>query len=293
MKTINLFVTIGFLIIMISNSCDSDPEVELNDSELEIEFSDGTILTENEIEFYDSSTHTFFLKSDIVSQGTLTDFKIRVDNDSILGGVFHSCVLSSMPTTPYYISDCFFSGHDVLTIGFYGNGENVLNDTRILNSLIENNKFHKGLSCQIDSVRIIESAGKTDVVSTITIKNHDNIAYYIPDVNKMGDHYYTDYCGGLSFSNINTGLSSFIKDSNSDRQRDDIKIDDLSKLESNSEMTFTYTSRNYHEIPAGEYNVRARFMGIVYTASNFELIQDNGRIWVGEIYSYKNGVIKE
>jgi len=293
MKTINLFVTIGFLIIMISNSCDSDPEVELNDSELEIEFSDGTILTENEIEFYDSSTHTFFLKSDLVSQDALTNFKIRVDTDSILGGVFHSCVLSSMPPTPYYISDCFFSGHDVLTIGFYGKDENVLNDSRILNSLIENNKFHKGLSCQIDSVTIIESAGKTDVVSTITIKNHDNIAYYIPDVNKMGDQYYTDYCGGLSFSNINTGLSSFIKDSNSDRQRDDIKIDDLSKLESNSEMTFTYTSRNYHEIPSGEYKVKARFMGIVYTASNFELNQDNGRIWVGEIYSYKNGVIKE
>jgi hypothetical protein len=151
----------------------------------------------------------------------------------------------------------------------------------------------QGLSCQIDSVRVVESAGQTDVISTITIKNNDNIAYYIPDVNKMGDQYYTDYSGGLSFSNINTGLSSFIKDSNSDRQRDDIKIDDLSKLEANSEVTYTYTSRNYHEIPAGEYRVRVRFMGIVYTASDFELNQKNGRIWVGEIICYKNGIMIE
>jgi hypothetical protein len=290
MKTINLFMVIGFLIFMISNSCDSDPNVELNNSELSIEFSDGTILTENEIEFYDSSTHTFFLKSDLISETPLTDFKIRVDTDSILGGVFHSCVLSSMPPTPYYISDCFFSGHEVLTIGYYGTGENILNDSRILNSLMESNQFRQGLSFQIDSIRVVESDGQTDVVSTITIKNNDNIAYYIPDVNKMGDQYYTDYSGGLSFSNINTGLSSFIKDSNSNRQRDDIKIEDLSKLEANSEVTYTYTSRNYHAIPTGEYRVRARFMGIVYTATEFELNQDDGRIWVGEIYCYKDGV---
>lgn len=293
MKTINLFIVIGFLIFMISNSCDSDPDIELIDSELSIEFSDGTIITENEIEFYDSSTHTFFLKSDLITETTITDFKIRVDTDSILGGVFHSCILSSMPPAPYYISDCFFSGHDVLTIGYYGTGENGLNDSRILNSLMDSNQFRKGLSCQIDNVRVIVTDGQTDVVCTITIKNNDSIAYYITDVNKMGDQYYTDYSGGLYFSNINTGLSSFIKDSNSDRQRDDIKIDDLSKLEANSEVTYTYTSRKYHEIPAGEYRVRARFMGIVYTASDFELNQDNGRIWVGEIYSYKDGVIIE
>lgn len=293
MKTINLFMVIGFLIIMISNSCDSDPDVELNESELSIEFSDGTILTENEIEFYDSSTYTFFLKTNLVSENALTDFKISVDTDSILGGVFHSCVLSSMPPTPYYISDCFFSGHDVLTIGFYGTGENVLNDSRILNSLMESNQFRSGLSCRIDSVRVIESGGQTDVISKITIKNNDNIAYYIPDVNKMGDLYYTDYSGGFSFTNKNTGLSSFIKNSNSDRQRDDIKIEDLSILEANSEVTYTYTSRNYHEIPSGEYTVRVRFMGIIYTASDFELNQDNGRIWVGEIVSYKDGVVIE
>jgi hypothetical protein len=32
-------------------------------------------------------------------------------------------------------------------------------------------------------------------------------------------------------------------------------------------------------------------MAIVYTATEFELNQDNGRIWVGEIYDYINGII--
>jgi hypothetical protein len=34
-------------------------------------------------------------------------------------------------------------------------------------------------------------------------------------------------------------------------------------------------------------------MGIIYTASDFELNQDDGRIWVGQIESYKEGVIIE
>ena len=293
MKTINFLLLFGFLILMISNSCDSDPIVDLNESSLTIKFSDGMLLTEKEIDFYDSSTNTYFLKSNLNSESPLTNFFIKVNNDSILGGVFHSCVLSSPPPTPYFISDCFFSGRDILTIGYYGNDENLLNDSRIINSLKESNKLRQGLSFQIDSVKVIVSGSQTDVVSTVTINNHDNIAYYIPDLNKMGERYYTDYTGGLSFSNIDTGLSSFIKDSNGDRQRDDIKIEDLTKLEANSEVTYTYTSRNYHAIPAGEYRVSARFMGIVYTASAFELNQVNGRIWVGEIISYKDGIMIE
>jgi hypothetical protein len=293
MKTINLFTVIGLLIFIISNSCDSNPNLDLNDSELTLEFSGGVLLTEKEIEFYDSSTHTFFLKNDLIFDSPLTGFKISVNNDSILGGVFYSCALSSPPPTPYFISDCFFSGRDILTIGYYGNEGNLLNDSRIINSLKESNQFRNGLSIQIDSIRVNKSESQTDVVSTITIKNNDNIAYYIPDLNKMGEKYYTDYTGGISFSNINTGLRSFIKDSNSDRQRDDIGIEDLTKLGANSELTYTYKSRNYHTISQGEYRVRATFMGIVYTASDFELNQGDGRIWVGQIGTYKEGIIVE
>lgn len=293
MKTIKSFLLIGLFIFMILNSCELNSDAELNDSALTIEFSDGTVFTEKDIEFYDSSTHTYFLKTDLSYETQLTHFKITVNNDSILGGVFHSCELSSPPPTPYFISDCFFSGRNVVKIGYYGSGENSLDDTRIINSLKENNLFRQGLSFQIDSIEVIESENQTDVISTITITNLDNISYYIPDLNKMGERYYTDYTGGLSFSNVNTGLSSLIKDSNSNRQRDDIKIEDLALLEANSAVTYTYKSRNYHAIPKGEYKVKARFMGIVYTATEFELNQDNGRIWVGEIYDYKDGITLE
>jgi hypothetical protein len=293
MKSKNLFILVGFLIILILNSCDSIFNIEQNNSDLSIEFSDGNILKESDIEFYDSSTHTFFLKSDLKFKAPIRNFKIKVDGDSIIGGQLHSCVLSSFPPTPYSISDCFFSGRNILEIAYYGSGENILNGSKIQESLIENKKFRHGLSFQINSVKVVKLNSQTDVITKITIKNNDNIAYYIPDVNKMGERYYTDYTGGLSFSNINKGPSSFIKNSNSDRQRDEIKISDLSKLAANSEVSYTYTSRNYHEIPVGTYRVSARFMGIVYTASDFELNQNNGRIWVGEINSYKSVVVVE
>ena len=291
MKPNKIFQLVVFVSLIITNSCNTDPNVNLNDSELTIEFSDGTLLTESDIEFYDSSTYTYFLKSHLITETPISDFKVKVNNDSILGGVLHSCALSSMPPTPYFISDCFFSGRDIITIGHYGDGENIRNDSRIINSLRENNLFRQGLSCQIDSVSVIESENQTDVVCSITISNHDNTSYYIPDLNKMGEEYYTDYTGGLSFSNATTGLSSFIKDSNSSRQRDDISIEDLSILEPKSSVSYTYKSRNYYAIPEGEYKVRVRFYGIVYTADEFELNQENGRIWVGEIQAYKDGII--
>lgn len=278
---------------MIANSCDTEPDADTGNSELTIELSDDILLKESDIEFYDSSTHTFFLKSDLLSQTPITEFKIKVNKELILGGVSHSCFLSSMPPTPYFISDCFFSGRDILTIGYYGNGENLLSDKRIINSLKESNLFRQGLSFQIVSITVIKSENQTDVLSTVTITNHDDMPYFIPDLNKMGERYYTDYTGGLSFLNINTGVSSFIKDSNSDRQRDDIRIEDLAILKANSEVTYTYKSRNYHAIPKGTYRVRASFMGIVYTATEFELNQENGRIWVGQIYSYKDAITVE
>jgi hypothetical protein len=293
MKPIKIFLPVVFVSFIITNSCDTDPTVNLDDSELTIEFSNGTLLTESDIEFYDSSTYTYFLKSHLNTETPISDFKVKLNNDSILGGVLHSCALSSMPPTPYFISDCFFSGRDIITIGHYGNGENVRNDSRIINSLKENNLFRQGLSCQIDSISVIESENQTDVVCSITISNHDNTSYYIPDLNKMGEEYYTDYTGGLSFSNTTTGLSSFIKDSNSSRQRDDINIEDLSILEPKSSVSYTYKSRNYYAIPEGEYKVRVRFYGIVYTANEFELNQENGRIWVGELQAYKDGIIIE
>ncbi|MFA9392017.1 MAG: hypothetical protein ACERKD_19565 [Prolixibacteraceae bacterium] len=293
MKTIKLILLFLLFSFMLLVSCEFDPALKVNDTALEIEFSDGTIIVENDIEFYDSSTCTYFLKSELLPNENFTDFKIKVNNDSILGGVFFSCFLSSMPPTPYFISDCFFSGFDVLKIGYYGDGKNRLNDEQIINSLKENNLFRRGLSCQIDSVQVVESGNETNVICTIKITNNDNIAYYIPDVNKMGERYYTDYTGGLSFSNMNKGPGSFIKDSNSNRQRDDIKISDLEILKANSEVTYRYTSRNYHPIPAGEYRVGVRFMGIVYTASEFDLDQKKGRVWVGELYAVKDGIMVE
>lgn len=293
MKPIKTILIFGFFIGMIINSCDNEPNIDLNDSELTIEFSNGELLTENDIEFYDSSTNTYFLKSNLLSDTQITDFKIQVNSDSVLGGGLHLCVLSSMPPTPYFITDCFFSGRNILRIGYYGNGENLLNDSRIINSLEESNQFRHGLSCQIDSIKVIKSENQTDVICSITITNHDDISYYIPDLNQMGEQYYTDYTGGLSFYNLNTGMRSFIKDSNSNRFRDDINIDDLAILEANSKVTYTYKSRNYHEIPNGIYSVRSRFMGIVYTAADFDLNQDNGRIWVGEIEVSKAGIIIE
>ena len=196
-----------------------------------------------------------------------------------------------MPPTPYFISDCFFSGTRILKIGYLGDGDNLLNSTPITDALKNKGKFRSGLSVKINEIEVIKTGEQTDVITSVTIHNHDSNPYLIPDVDKMGERFFTDFTGALSFFSIEGGTHSFKKDNNSDRARDGINLNDLSVIEGNSSKTFSYRSRKYHPILPGKYKVHLRFGGIEYTADNFDLDQKDGRIWVGVIKATKTNVM--
>lgn len=291
MKPIKTLLVISIVLGLFLSACDTNPDEDHNASDLTIEFSDYTQITTSDIEFYDSSTQIYFLKTDLPVNDLALDFNLKLDNDSILGGAFYSCLWSSPPATPYFISDCFFYGKDKLQIGYYGNGTNLLRDSRLINTLKANNLLRHGLQVQIDSIRVINSNDESSVICTFTIFNKDAVSYLIPDATKMGDAYFTDYTGNLSFFALSSGTNAFIKTTNSTVDRDAISLEDLGILEPETNKTFTYTSRHYYPIIPGEYNVRLRFMGIVYTANDFDLNQEHGRIWVGEVLTYKNFIL--
>jgi hypothetical protein len=96
---------------MILTGCEKD-ETKWK-SEFKIEFSDGTLLAENNISCYDSSTHLVFLKKDFELNQSVSDFHVVINNDTVFNGVIHSCVLSSPPPLPHYIMDCFLHGNNI------------------------------------------------------------------------------------------------------------------------------------------------------------------------------------
>lgn len=281
----------SLLSVLFFTSCEEDETIL--DSEFRIEFSDGTQITANNILYCDSSTHLLFLKGNLELSQSVSDFNLVVNNDTVFNGIIHSCVLSSPPPLPHYISDCFLYGNNILEIGFYGDSNDLRNDPRIINALKNRNLLRNGIGCTIDNIGINPQDNSSQVICTITLKNNDDVDYYIPDPGKMGDLHFSYFTGGLTIKNTNTKISYPLRWSVPYPEWNNISIDDLSVLKKNSTVTFTFQSSDYHKMDPGNYSARFRFCGITHHTADFNLNQENGRIWVGAIISTFNNIIVE
>ena len=293
MKTLKIILVLGIVFSLFLYSCESSNDTNLNDSRFKVEFSNSTVITENDLLFYDSSTHFLFLKSDLDFNQSIFDFNVLVDNDTIYQGIIHSCVLSTPPPSPFFITDCFHYGKDIIEIGCYTESNDLRNDQRIINALENSNLLRHGLSCNIDSLKVNSFDNYSEATCTITIKNNDNINYYILDPKKMGELDFNYYTGGLFFQNIDTKANSFLRWSISNPDFGNITINDFSILTGGSEVTYIFKSSDYYKMDKGIYKVQFRFCGTKENTSEFDLNQKDGRIWVGDVKACIDSIIVE
>jgi hypothetical protein len=281
MKGLYITLIFGLTFCLYLISCETNNDI--NDANFKLEFSDGLVLSENDILFYDSSTHLLFLKKNVVFNQSVSDFNVLVNNDTIYQGKIHSCVLSTPPPSEFFITDCYLYGSDIIEIGCYSETNDLRNDQRIINALENSGLLHHGLSCNIKSISVNSYADHAEVRCTIRLKNNDYLNYYILDPEKMGELEFNYYTGGLFFQNIDTKVNSFLRWSIPDPNWDNLTINDLSILTSDNEVTYTFMSSDYYKIDNGIYKVQFRFCGTINNTSEFDLNQPNGRIWVGNV----------
>lgn len=289
MKTFNFILTFCFLICLFF-SCESEIDKTIKNSMFKLKFSNGTEITETDIKYYDSATHFLYLKENLDFNKSITGYSVFVDDDTIYKGIIQSCALSSLPKSPYFISDCFSNGYNIVEFGFISNSKDLRNDTRIINSLKSDNLLRNGLSCSIDSIVINSFDNYSEVTCKITIANHDTINYYILDKNKMGELDFNYYTGGLSFININTKSRSFLKWSISSPTWSDLSMNDLSILASNSKVSYTFKSSDYYKMENGYYNATFSFRGISKD-DNLNIEQNDGRIWIGYASATRDSIL--
>jgi hypothetical protein len=293
LKTLNFILIIELILSLYLISCESERDTNLSDPEFILEFSDSTSITENDLLFYDSSTYLLFLKRDFNFNLSISGFKVLVDNDTIYQGIIYPCKLSTPPSSQFFISDCFLYGYDIIEIGCYGESNDLRNDLRIISALKNSNLLLNGITCHIDSIKVNSFEDYSEVICVITIKNNDNINYYILDPEKMGELDFNYFTGGLSFKNIETGVKSFLRWSIPNPDWDNITINDFSIITGDSEITYTFKSSDYHKMDEGIYIARFRFCGTKHKISEFELNQKNGRIWVGDSESSMDSILVE
>ena len=292
MKTSSLIMVLAVIFSGLALiSCEPLNDTNVKNSGFRIEFSDGTVLGGNDILFYDSSAHLLFLKKDLEFKQGVTGFDLLVNNDTIYNGTIFPCYLSSRPLTHYSISDCFFYGKNIIEFNCYPDTNDLRNDPRIINSLLESGLLHRGLSCSIDTIKVNSFDNYSAVECSITIKNNDNISYYILDPAKMGELDFNCYTGGLSFLNINTKVGAFLRWSVPNPDWANLTMNDFSILKGGSEVKYTFNSSDYYKMEKGVYNAQFRFCGLEHNVSDFNLSQKDGRIWIGELNNTMDNII--
>jgi hypothetical protein len=299
-KKIVSFFIFGLLISYLQISCDSEKETKRNIPGFSIEVSDGKIIRENDILFYDSSTCILFLKENLSliigpaeSPYNFTKFSVFVNEDKIYEGIFYPNMFEAASPGPFISSKTYPDfNSNILEIK---QQKDIANDYRIIESLNYSNLLQHGISLTIDSVKISSYQDST-LLCSFTVKNNDFINYYIPDPVKMGVSNFNNYTGGgLRLKNKETG--DYYYHSNIDNLTSDwaiLTMEDLSILESKSKITFTYKSSYYPKIVKGLYKGDLRYNSMNYFLPvTLNLDQENGRVWVGSIFSNIDNIIFE
>jgi hypothetical protein len=292
MKNLFVITTLGLLSLLSVSSCENESAVSSSD-EFGILFNDGTAITMDDILFYDSSTHLVYLKSGLELNPGITDFYVSVAGDTIYHGIIYSCLLSSMPPSPYFILDCFQYGNKIIEIGYIGEESDLRNDPGIITALKNSNRLRNGLSVTLDNVDIQSFENHSRVTCTVTVQNNDNQNYYILDPGKMGDLDFSYFTGGVLLQNRDTRDTYPLKWSVQSGTWSNINIEDMSLLRKGSKVTYTFRSSDYNKMEAGRYSARFRFCGTEHCTSGLNLNQKEGRIWVGSILLTADDILVE
>jgi hypothetical protein len=268
-----------------------------------LKFSDGSIYKEKDIEFYDSSTHILFLKDKLkidYMSGTSPNieyakFTINVDNDVIFQGLIYPSLNTRVPDGYHIPSNTLSTFEsDILKFHYSGiNTQDARNDHRIINAFEKSHLLNAGISCTIDSICVCSYIDST-VKCTFTIRNNDDINYYIPDPGKMEVQKFNTFFGDLVITNKET--HKYHSPTTDKISPDwDYTMKDLSLLEEKCRITFTYTLSLIPKIDKGSYEARLRFYTfstlIRFDYLTMSLSQENGRVWIGETQTIVDNVI--
>lgn len=291
MKTTITLLILGFIFFNCI-SCSKEAKEEL---ELTIEISEEYNLTENDIEFYDSSSCILFLKEAIdlkyrfenIPDDSFEDFNIKLNNEIIFSGVFFPVYTANPSPTPNFIgcSDNDSINSDIIRfeyINYPENSEDKRRDERLIQFFNQNRKLRKGLTCSIKNVKTV-STNDSILQVEMVIKNDDNDSYLIPDLTKMSSDQFSTLTGGISIKKPNVDWheaqlkDSYILDKNI------MVLDNLSIIKKNEEITFIVKARYNFAFEKGVYNCIVRYGNTTYlNFLNLRLNQNNGRVWIGD-----------
>lgn len=255
-------------------------------------------ITDNDILFYDFSSHCIYLKKDkgqffnkysgmyFQFEPVLIDkpFVIIANNERCYVGSLHGAALSLSPAGPYMDElDVGYFPKDVMHISRgWNDTADVRNDTRIKDAFTALGLYHGGISVELISVSVIEKSDTSTVEYTFKITNVDQDNLYVIDPDKMGSESFHYYTNGIVFNGNNGLIQSTYKKTISPDPYYSWDINRFTEVKTNTSIERTVRLRGYPAIPVGVYSCS-------FTFSNPRMIEKEaraiagGRIWLGSV----------
>lgn len=323
-RTLLLFLL--FMIIIISSCGILSPDQSsafsiylLNDKSITIYNNPGNrtlnkqleatpILSAEDIEYYDWSTHCIYLKSDkatirarfmdsTASILTIGAFVVASKGQPEYYGFFHSLLLSIAASTPNISAFSFdFNPPDIISIDASWNNDepDTRNNDKVKQALIDAGLFHAGIEIEFDSDYGLHIDSLTDQTMQVeyryTITNNDQDALYVLDPLKASDSVFFYFNLRPSFHHVSTEQTyratnpyeyTFGYPPNTDFSQ----LDWYTLLAPGKSKTFTACAGVYDIIEAGDLEFTLGYNTPSLTLTREIRTKPLGRIWIGEINS--------
>jgi hypothetical protein len=261
-----------------------DSDVDLNSIQLER----NPWVKSSEIEFYDWSSHTFYLNTE-KEKGKYSGrhFVVTSGDERLFIGVFFPMYMSSFPQMPSIIpEDGVFYPNNVIHFGqlghqFTGNPDGL---TEFKKALISADLLREGIKVELTRLK---KKNQNTIEYTFQVTNIDKENIYVLDPNKMGASRFHYVTNGAWFSKDNT---YYFPNQVNHRAFEKIQDSWYFKLHPGEQMTRNVELSNFPSLPSGKVKCYFSFPGSNMKSGEWK--KSGGRIWIGDYYVEKELVME-
>ncbi len=263
-------------------------------------------LTENDIRFYDWSSHLIYLKEDKTHlipgwqkgkrfnvfpvEWADKPFVVTANGKKCYLGYFSRAELSTQYWIAPMLEDIGANGmypSDVVWIDWIWLYHNTpQNNQDVKNALINSGLYHGGISVTFDTtdaILNIENADTSTITYKFTITNNDEDDLYVIDPDKAGSGLFHRFTNGPVFKNLESGklYESRWKTTVKPPSPEYWSPGWFTKLKSGHSLQRTVILKGYPYFPTGEYIFEFKYSGPPTNMEKEARELSDGRYWLG------------
>ncbi len=236
-----------------------------------------------EIDFYDWSSHTFFLKTEKEkAKYSGRHFVVVSGDERLFIGVFFPMYMSSFPQMPSISpEDAIFYPKDVIHFGQLGHRftGNLEEQNEFKKALISSDLLREGIKVELTRVK---KKNQTTIEYTFQVTNIDIENIYLFDPDKMGASRFHYVTNGTWLSKDNT---YYFPNQVNHTAFDKVQDSWYYKLKPGEKMIRNVELSNFPSIPSGKVKCSFSFPGSNMKSGDWK--KSDGRIWIGDYYVEK------